>query len=127
MKKIETIKKLVASFSVISLLFMVSCSSAPKIEDVENSTQKNVEALFTEDNNEELTVRMDDYFLTEQVDKLTYKGILKGTAFYSSLDWDDRQSKVVQVPDSTKISLYVTIKYLDKKYSKYTVLILENK
>ena len=123
MKKFEFIKKVLVGFMATQLMLMAGCSSAPKLEEVENSTRKNVEALLTEDNNEELTYRMDDYFLTEQVDDLTYKGILRGTAFFQKLKWDDEQFKVIQVLDSSKIYLNVTIKYCDKEYEHYLVFI----
>ena len=117
------IKRLLTTFAIGSLLFMMGCSFAPKIEDVEKSTKEGVEELLTEDNNDELSFRLDRYFLSEQVDEMTYKGTLKATAFYNSPKWDSNRFKVIQVPDSTKLYRTVIIKYRDKKYDHYTISI----
>ena len=119
----KMIKRLLTTFAIGSLLLLMGCSSAPKIEDVEKDTKDGVEQLLTEDNNDELTLRLDRYFLSEQVDDLTYKGTLKATAFYKSPQWDSNRLKIVQVPDSTKLYRNVVIKFRDKKYDYYTISI----
>lgn len=116
-------KRLLTSFTLAALLSLIGCSTAPSIEKVEESTAKGVEELLTEDNNENLSLRMDRYFLSEQVDELTYKGMLKATAFYKSATWDRNRFKVVEVPDSTKLYRTVIIKFRDKKYDYYTISI----
>ena len=117
------IKRLLTTLAIASLLFMMGCSSVPKIEDVERDTKEGVEQLLTEDNNEGLSLRLDRYFLSEQVDDLTYKGTLKATAFYKSSKWDSNRYKIVEVPDSTKLYRTVIIKFRDKKYDYYTISI----
>ena len=67
---------------------------------------------------------MDRYFLSEQVDDLTYKGTLKATAFYNKTRWDRKRLEfVADVPDSTKLYRTVIIKFRDKKYDYYTISI----
>ena len=109
--------------ALVALLSLIGCSTAPSIEKVEESTAKGVEELLTEDNNAELSFRMDRYFLSEQVDELTYKGSLKATAFYKSPKWDSNRFKMIEVPDSTKLYRTVIIKFRDKKYDSYTIQI----
>lgn len=116
-------KRLLTTSAIGILFFVMGCSSAPKIEEVEKDTKEGVEQLLTEDNNEELTLRLDRYFLSEQVDDLTYKGTLKATAFYKSSKWDKNRFKIVEVPDSTKLYRNVIIKFRDKKYDYYTISI----
>ena len=60
----------------------MGCNCVPTINEVTEGTLKPVEELLTEDNNSKRYVRLDRYFLNEQVDKLTYKGTLKATVFY---------------------------------------------
>lgn len=116
-------KKLLTTFMLATLLTLIGCSTAPSIEKVQESTAEGVEALLTEDNNEELSLRMDRYFLSEQVDELTYKGSLKATAFYKSSKADWNLHKIVEVADSTKLYRTVIIKFRDKKYDYYTISI----
>ena len=110
--------------TITTLLFLIGCSIAPSIEKVQESTADGVESLLTEDNNEELSLRMDRYFLSEQVDELTYKGTLKATAFYNKTRWDRKRLEFVSdVPDSTKLYRSVIIKFRDKKYDYFTITI----
>lgn len=119
----KKMKKLLITFAIATLLSLIGCSSVPSIETVQESTVDDVESLLTEDNNEELSFRMDRYFLQERVDDLTYKGCLKATLFYKSPEWDSKQYKVVEVLDSTKLYRTVIIKFWDKKYDHYTISI----
>ena len=119
----KKMKKILTTLALTTLFALIGCSTAPSIEDVQESTAEGVESLLTEDNNENLFLRMDRYFLSEQVDELTYKGTLKATAFYKSPKWDDRRYKFVDVPDSTKLYRTVIIKFRDKKYDYYTISI----
>ena len=117
-------KKLLTTFAIATLLSLIGCSTVPSIEKVQESTADGVESLLTEDNNEELSLRMDRYFLSEQVDDLTYKGTLKATAFYNKTRWDRKRLEfVADVPDSTKLYRTVIIKFRDKKYDYYTISI----
>ena len=117
-------KRLLTTFAIGSLLLiMMGCSSVPKIEDVEEDSKEGVERLLTEDNNDKLTYRLDRYFLSEQVDDLTYKGILKATAFRKSQKFDSYRLEMVQVTDSTKLYRNVIIKFRDKRYDFYTISI----
>ena len=110
------LKKLL-TLSAICLLFSLSgCSFAPSIEEVEEFTARAVEGLLVEDNNEELVLRMDRYFLSEKTDELTYVGSLKATALYYG-PWHK------SVPDSTKLYRTVTIKFRDRHYEHYTITI----
>lgn len=117
-------KKLLTTLAITTLLFLFGCSTVPSIEEVQESTAAGVESLLTEDNNEELSLRMDRYFLNEQVDDLTYKGKLKATAFYNKPRWDRKRLELVaDVPDSTKLYRTVIIKFRDKKYDYCTISI----
>ena len=121
----KIMKKILTVSALATIFLLASCSIAPSIEEVEESTTEGVEELLTEDNNVELSLRMDRYFLSEQVDELTYKGTLKATAFYKSSKWDSRRYKFVEVPDSTKLYRTVIIKFRDKNYDTYTISIQE--
>lgn len=116
-------KKLLTALALAVLLTLIGCSAIPSIEKVQESTTENVEALLTEDNNTNLSLRMDRYFLSEQVDELTYKGSLKATAFYKSSKLDRGSHRIIEVPDSTKLYRTVIIKFRDKKYDYYTISI----
>ena len=117
-------KKLLTTLAITTLLSLFGCSTVPSIEEVQENTAAGVESLLTEDNNEELSLRMDRYFLNEQVDDLTYKGKLKATAFYNKTRWDRKRLELVaDVPDSTKLYRTVIIKFRDKKYDYYTISI----
>ncbi len=116
-------KRLLTTFAIGSLLLMMGCSSVPKIEDVEEDSKEGVERLLTEDNNDKLTYRLDRYFLSEQVDDLTYKGTMKATAFRKSQKFDSYRLEMVQVTDSTKLYRNVIIKFRDKRYDFYTISI----
>lgn len=119
-------KKILTALTFATLLTFVGCSSVPSIEEVQEETKEGVEELLTEDNNKELSLRMDRFFLSEQVDDLTYKGTLKATAFYKSSRWDSRRYRIIEVPDSTKLYRTVIIKFRDKKYDFYTISITED-
>lgn len=116
-------KRLLTIFALTTLFFLAGCSLAPSIDRVQEDTAEGVEELLTEDNNEKISLRLDRYFLSEQVDDLTYKGTLKATAFYKSSKWDSKRYKFVDVPDSTKLYRTVIIKFRDKKYDYYTISI----
>ena len=117
-------RKILITLALAALLAMIGCTTAPSIEKVRVDTTESVRNLLTEDNNADLSLRMDRYFLSEQVDELTYKGTLKATAFYNKTRWDIRQMKFVRdVPDSTKLYRTVIIKFFDKKYDGYTISI----
>ena len=114
-------KKQIVILSLICLL--ASCVSAPTIDEVETQTREGVEELLTEDNNENLSFRLERYFLTEQTDDLTYVGTLKATAFYKDKRWNDRTLRIQEVLDSTRLYRSVEIKFRDKKYQHYTISI----
>lgn len=114
---------LLKALALSTLLTLVACTSAPSIEKVQEETTDDVENLLTEDNNDELYFRFDRYFLSEQVDDLTYKGTVKSTAFYQDRKWDDNKHKFVNGIDSLKLYRTVIIKFRDKKYDYYTVTI----
>jgi hypothetical protein len=96
----------------------------PTIEEAEEYTADGVEELLMEDNNDELTLRMDRYFLDEQIDDYTFKGSLKGTAFYKKARWDrNRLTYVYDVPDSMKFYKPVIIRFRDKKYKSFSITI----
>ncbi len=110
---------------VIGLICLCSCSKEPSIVEVENGTYSTVEALFNElaidsfngagiDVNE---CRIDRYFIYEHPDDLTYKGTLKGTVKVNFLF----------VYDSVKVYKPVTVKFMDKKYERFSVHIGELK
>ena len=119
-------KRLLTTLSLSALLTLIGCSSVPSIEKVQESSAEGVESLLTEDNNEELSYRLDRYFLSEQVDDLTYKGSLKATAFYKSPGYDWDRHDIVYKEDSTKFYRTVIIKFRDKKYDYYTISIQES-
>lgn len=73
--------RLLTTLSISTLLSLIGCSSVPSIEKVQESSAEGVENLLTVDNNEEMSYHLDRYFLSEQVDDLTYKGSIKATAF----------------------------------------------
>ena len=114
-------------FSLVVLTFMVSCSSAPKLEEVEKRTKDKVEELLTEENNDELSFRLNKYHLLEKVDDLTYAGILETTAFYKHKAWDDEVFDFVQKRDSLSLYREVIVKFQDKNYNSCTILIPEGK
>ena len=119
-------KRLLTALSLSALLLSIGCSTIPSIETVQESSAESVESLLIEDNNEELSYRLDRYFLSEQVDDLTYKGTLKATAFYKSPDYDWNSHQFVDKEDSTKFYRTVIIKFRDKKYDYYTISIQES-
>lgn len=58
----KMMKKLLTTFAIATLLSFIGCSTVPSIEEVQESTADGVESLLTEDNNEELSLRMDRFF-----------------------------------------------------------------
>ena len=108
---------------VLSIVCLYGCTVSPNIEDLQERTASTVEELIREDNNEEVSIRLDKYFLSEQIDDLTYKGFIKATAFIktASFDWD--KNKIVDTRDSLKFYRPVIIKFRDKKYDYYTISI----
>jgi hypothetical protein len=127
MKEKKIIKSVLALFSFAVLIFMTSCSSAPKLEEVEKRTKEKVEELLTEDNNDELSFRLNEYCLLKKVDDLTYSGILETTAFYNRLEWDDLNFDIIQKRDSLTLQREVIVKFHDKNYNSCTILIPEGK
>lgn len=105
----KKIKKLFAGVVVVLLFIIQGCSYVPTIEDVENGTREGVEGLLMESADHGHTFRLDDYYLVEQIDDLTYRGGLQATEFYKR--------------DSTKIYRSVIIKYQDKKYERCEITI----
>lgn len=127
MKGKKIIKWFLTTLSLLVLTFMASCSSAPKLEEVQKRTKEKVEELLTEDNNDELSFRLNEYYLLKKVDDLTYSGILETTAFYRHLEWDDNKFDLVQKRDSLNFYRDVIIKFHSKNYSDCTILIPEGK
>jgi hypothetical protein len=127
MKGKRIIKWILALFSLVVLTFTTSCSSGLNLEEVEKKTKDKVEELLTEDNNDELSFRLNKYYLLKKVDDLTYNGILDVTAFYKHLGWDDVKFDVVKKRDSLNLYREVIVKFKDKDYNSYTILIPEGK
>lgn len=127
MKEKKFIKCVLALFSFVVLIFMVSCSSSPKLDEVEKKTKDKVEELLTEDNNDELSFRLNKYYVVKKVDALTYNGILETTAFYSHREWDDLTFDFVQKRDSLNIQREVIVKFHDKSYNSCTIILPEGK
>ncbi len=127
MKKFEFIKKVLVGFMATLLMLMAGCSSAPKLEEVENSTRKNVEELLTEDNNDELSFRLNNYYVVKKVDGLTYNGIIETTAFYKHREWDDLTFDFIQKQDSLNLQREVIVKFHDKNYNSCTIILPEGK
>ena len=125
MKEKKIIKSVLALFSFAVLIFMTSCSSAPKLEEVEKRTKDKVEELLTEDNNDELSFRLNKYCVVKKVDGLTYNGILETTAFYKHTEWDDLIFDFVQKRDSLNLQREVIVKFHDKNYNSCTIIIPE--
>ena len=108
-------------------ILMTSCSSTPKLEEVEKKTKDKVEELLTKDNNDELSFRLNKYYVVKKVDGLTYNGIIETTAFYNHLEWDDLTFNVVQKRDSLNLCRDVIVKFHDKDYNSCTIIISEEK
>ena len=106
-------KKMSFILAAFITFMFTGCSNSPSIEDVEESTREGVENLLTEDNSKKVSMRMDRYFLSEQVDDLTYTGTVKTTVFL----------KYGRSTDSLKVYRPVTIKFRSKKYDYYTISI----
>ena len=105
--------KLLALATATFILF--GCKDkAPDIQKVQDATESSVEQLLTEDNNEQIYLRMDRYFLSEQTNPLTYEGYLKATAFFHIFPTRT---------DSLKVYKKVVIKFQDKDYDAYSILI----
>lgn len=127
MKGKKIINWVATLFSLVVLTFMASCSSAPKLDEVEKRTMDKVAELLTEDNNDELSFRLNKYYLLEKVDALTYTGILETTAFYNHSVWDDEKFDFAQKRDSLNLYREVIIKFNDKNYNSCTISIPEGK
>ena len=100
---------------IVFSIMMTACSKEPTIDEVEQSSADAVERLLTEDNNEDLYLRLDRFFLDEHPDKLTYTGTLKATAFYKNKlgKWDSSRVRWVATTDSLKLYRSVEIKFRD--------------
>ncbi len=109
--------------SLISLFASVACNSTPSIDAVQDSVADDVEALLTEDNNEDTYFRLDRFFLDANPEPLIFTGVLKATYFYKNRvgKWDSRNMRWITTRDSTKMYRNVTIRYRDKKYDHYTI------
>lgn len=127
MKEKKFIKCVLALFSFAVLIFMTSCSSALNLEEVEKKTKDKVEELLTEDNNDDLSFRLNKYYVVKKVDDLTYNGILETTAFYKHTEWDDLIFNFVQKRDSLNLQREVIIKFHDKNYNSCTIILPEGK
>lgn len=118
-------KKLLLPLTLLLALCVSGCNIQPSIEKVEESSRDTVEQLLTEDNREDVYLRMDRYFLSEKQDLLTYVGTVKATLFYKDTDWDWKRHEYVDKIDSIKLYRKVVVKFRDKKYNHYTVTIKE--
>ena len=127
MKEKKIIKAILTLFSLTVLIFMTGCSSSPNLEEVQKKTREKVEELLTEDNNDELSFRLNKYYVVKKADDLTYNGILETTAFYNRLEWDDLIFDFVQKRDSLNLYRDVIVKFNDKNYNSCTILIPEGK
>lgn len=101
-------------------LLVAACSSAPSIDDLKENSYSLVEQLLTEDDNENVSHRLDRYILDQHPDKLTYTGTIKATEFTRTTAEDG----TVQV-DSTKFYRDVVITFHGTDYDKYTVTFYE--
>ena len=100
----------------LALLVAACGGSAPSIDDLEEDSYPLVEKVLTEDDNAEVTHRLDRYTLDKHTDELTYTGTAKVTEFKKTTVEDG----TVQV-DSTKYYVDVEINFHGTDYDKYTV------
>lgn len=127
MKGKKIIKAISTLFSLTVLIFMTGCSSSPNLEEVQKKTREKVEELLTEDNNDELSFRLNKYYVVKKDDDLTYSGILETTAFYNRLEWDDLKFDFAQKRDSLNLYRDVIVKFNDKNHNSCTIIIPEGK
>ena len=100
----------------LALLVAACGGGAPSIDDLEQDSYPLVEQVLTEDDNAEVSHRLDRYTLDKHTDELTYTGTAKVTEFKKTTA-EDGTVKV----DSTKYYVDVEINFHGKDYDKYTV------
>ena len=100
----------------LALLVAACGGGAPSIDDLEQDSYPLVEQVLTEDDNAEVSHRLDRYTLDKHTDELTYTGTAKVTEFKKT-NAEDGTVKV----DSTKYYVDVEINFHGTDYDKYTV------
>ena len=100
----------------LALLVAACGGGAPSIDDLEQDSYPLVEQVLTEDDNAEVSHRLDRYTLDKHTDELTYTGTAKVTEFKKTTT----ENGTVQV-DSTKYYVDVEINFHGTDYDKYTV------
>ena len=100
----------------LALLVAACGNEAPSIDDLKEDSYPLVEQVLTEDDNAEVSHRLDRYTLDKHTDELTYTGTAKVTEFKHS-NAEDGTEKV----DSTKYYVDVEINFHGTDYDKYTV------
>ena len=105
----------------LALLVAACGGSAPSIDDLEEDSYPLVEKVLTEDDNAEVTHRLDRYTLDKHTDELTYTGTTKVTEFKHSKAEDG-----TALVDSTKYYVDVEINFHGTDYDKYTVNVYRN-
>ena len=105
----------------LALLVAACGNEAPSIDDLKEDSYPLVEQVLTEDDNAEVSHRLDRYTLDKHTEELTYTGTAKVTEFKKTTAEDG----TVQV-DSTKYYVDVEINFHGKDYDKYTVNVYKN-
>ena len=100
----------------LALLVAACGNEAPSIDDMKEDSYPLVEQVLTEDDNAEVSHRLDRYTLDKHTDELTYTGTAKVTEFKKTTA-EDGTVKV----DSTKYYVDVEINFHGTDYDKYTV------
>ena len=100
----------------LALLLAACGGGAPSIDDLEQDSYPLVEQVLTEDDNADVSHRLDRYTLDKHTDELTYTGTAKVTEFKKTTA-EDGTVKV----DSTKYYVDVEINFHGTDYDKYTV------
>lgn len=101
---------------LLALLVAACGNEAPSIDDLEQDSYPLVKQVLTEDDNAEVSHRLDRYTLDKHTDELTYTGTAKVTEFKHSKA-EDGTVKV----DSAKYYVDVEINFHGTDYDKYTV------
>lgn len=108
---------------LIAILLAAGCTPAPTPAQVENEIEYTLKAMISENNKPDSFIRLDDYFIIEQTDPLTYGGNLKATLFYERKKWDQENFEFVNATDSFTIFRKIVVKFDSKKYNRYAVYI----